>query len=386
MLVWLVLGIVLVIMTAPVLIEFAVFLGVHALGRRTQDAPGGELQPQRLAILIPAHDEEITIARCIQSLRAADPGRHTFEVIVIADNCSDRTATVAAQAGARVLERNDLTVRGKGAALHFAFGQLEGERWNAYVIVDADTVVETNFVSVLGDCFARGYESVQCIYLVDQPEASQRNRLMNLALLSMNVFRPQSRELLGVSVGIFGNGFGLSSGLLEKLPYTANSITEDLEYHLRMIEAKSRVRFVAQTVVRASFPESAEGQSTQRARWEGGRFLLQRTKGPGMLLKVLQGRFRYVEPFLDLMSLPLAYEVLLLLVTLFLPGFLWYGLVGLGLVVVHLICSVALYGTPGDWKALAGIPGYVFWKVLSLPRILLASRSGTPWVRTKRDR
>jgi cellulose synthase/poly-beta-1,6-N-acetylglucosamine synthase-like glycosyltransferase len=55
----------------------------------------------RLVVLVPAHDEELLVARTIESLLEQSYPRSLFRIVVIADNCSDATATVAMGAGAR---------------------------------------------------------------------------------------------------------------------------------------------------------------------------------------------------------------------------------------------------------------------------------------------
>src|ERR1700720_3981794 len=57
----------------------------------------------RFLIVIPAHDEESGIKTTVRSCLAADYPSSLFGVLVIADNCSDRTAYLAAEAGARVV-------------------------------------------------------------------------------------------------------------------------------------------------------------------------------------------------------------------------------------------------------------------------------------------
>src|SRR5581483_7831781 len=77
----------------------------------------------RCTILVPAHDEESGIE---QTLTAILPQLlPTDQVVVIADNCTDRTAEVARSAGAMVVERQDTTRRGKGYALDFGVRYLE---------------------------------------------------------------------------------------------------------------------------------------------------------------------------------------------------------------------------------------------------------------------
>ena len=190
-----------------------------------------------------------------------------------------------------------------------------------------------------------------------------------------------------MSVGILGNGFGLSRKLLEKIPYKANSIAEDLEYHLKLIEGGYRVRFVKEARVLSDFPISKEGSETQRARWEGGRFMLQRKLSLPILREILSGKLNMLEPFLELMSMPLSYEVLLLCALVVIPGkpFALYGMGGLALIFAQMIVSVALYGKSEDFLALSEIPAYLFWKIVKLPSILRNSKKNAAWVRTKRD-
>lgn len=385
-LVWMVVGWLVVAVTLPVLLEMSLFLAAPIGPKRTSASAAAPGPGLRLAVLIPAHNEEGGIEDCVQSVLASDAGDHRVQVVVIADNCTDRTAPCAQQAGARVLVRTDASRQGKGAALEFAMAQLAPEAWDAYLIVDADTVVAADFCRTMGDSLGQGHAAVQCRYLVDQTASHRRSRLMNLALLSMNVFRPAGRDRWGLSAGIFGNGFGLSRSTIEAVPYKANSITEDLEYHLSLIQQGLRVHFVSQTEVRARFPENEQGAKSQRARWEGGRFRLQRTMGPRLLIQCLGGRGRFVEPFLELMSLPLSYALVLLTALCFVPGWLGYGVVGLAILILHLVATLILYGSRQDWLALGSIPGYLLWKLIQVPSILWASRSKAPWVRTNRDR
>src|SRR5262249_42110644 len=113
------------------------------LPRRKVELPGECVS--KFLIVIPAHDEETVIAKAVQSCLDVNYPRAWFEVLVIADNCSDQTALQARAAGARVVERFDDVKKSKGYALNDLFDQLEssGElsSWNALVIVDADTMV-----------------------------------------------------------------------------------------------------------------------------------------------------------------------------------------------------------------------------------------------------
>ena len=87
--------------------------------------PRARFGSDALLFLVPAHDEELLIGRCVGSLKAMDFPAERREIVVIADNCSDRTAALAAAQGARVLERSSARERGKGHAIGWALDRLD---------------------------------------------------------------------------------------------------------------------------------------------------------------------------------------------------------------------------------------------------------------------
>ena len=344
-------------------------------------------RPLKLCAIMPAHDEAIGVTECVRGLLAVGRGPHTVELVVVADNCSDATAALAAAAGARVLERTDTERRGKGHALAYAFERLLPEGHDAYIVVDADTRVEPNFFTALGAQLAAGAGAVQCAYLVDNPEASLRTRLMRIAWLAWNNLRLRGREFWGWSVGILGNGFALSRAALEQVPFDAGSIAEDLEYHIRLVRAGQRVEFVPDTVVWSAMPAGGTAAAGQRARWEGGRFRMIAEQAPGLAREVLAGRGRLLEPLLELLLLPLAFHVLLLLAALLLPGpGRAYALFALGIVAWHVGTALWLGGAGcRDLAALAYAPFYILWKLTLGGKLLAFARRNAPWVRTQRE-
>ena len=69
---------------------------------------------RRLLVLVPAHNEELVIGRCLAAIEAdRRPGDH---VLVVADRCTDATAEIARGFGASVLERGEDEEPGRAAA------------------------------------------------------------------------------------------------------------------------------------------------------------------------------------------------------------------------------------------------------------------------------
>ncbi|MEM7233133.1 MAG: glycosyltransferase family 2 protein [Planctomycetota bacterium] len=353
-------------------------------GRKAFD---GDTPDLRLAIVVPSHNEEASIGACVRSLDDARQGDERVQIVVVADNCEDATAQVAKDAGARVLERNNLEERGKGHALAWAFDQLLEEEHDAFVVVDADSEVDANFYREIQYEFANGADALQCRYLVSNPGDSLRTRLMNVALMAFNVLRPLGRHRLGLSAGIYGNGFALSRKTISEVPYAAHSVVEDLEYHLHLLRAGKRVRFVNTTTVRGEMPNNSDTASSQRARWEGGRFLMIREHAPKLLSQVLRGKLRYVEPLLDLVLLPLAYHVAVISLAAIAPDPIrTIALASIGIVAFHVLVAVRVGG--GGLKelmVLASAPFYIVWKLSIARHIAKTSKRDAGWVRTTRN-
>jgi len=250
---------------------YHVLLLVAAAARRVPPPVAGE-PALRLLVLVPAHDEEAGLGACLASLRALDYPVERWSLLVLADNCTDGTAAVAAAAGADVLERTDPARPGKGAALAWALERLAGRAdWDALVVVDADCAASPNLLRALEARLRAGAPAVQADDVVANPEASAAAGLRYAAFRLINTVRPRGREALGLSCGLFGTGMALRRDLLARLPWQAGGLAEDAEYHLRLVAAGERAAFAPEAAVTSAMPARLAGSGAQQARWEGGR-------------------------------------------------------------------------------------------------------------------
>jgi hypothetical protein len=356
----------------------------------------------RLTVIIAAHNEEKLIGRTIASIQAAN----ATHIHVIAHNCTDATAQIAREAGAKVTELNGPT--GKGHALLHAFTystnlchsdpeRSEGEESHqfqapsvsqdqtpsgAFLILDADTTIAADLITIVHRALAVD-DAVQCRYeatFAPGPKA----QLSALAFRAINIVRPRGREQLGLSCGILGNGFALRATVLDRVPYNAHSIVEDIEFHLALVRAGIRVRYLDSARL---YGEVAGGRE-QHARWEGGRLRLARQKLPGLLKLILNGHFRLIEPALDLASLPQTQAILLLLLALALPLF-WlraYAVCALFVIALHVAFATTLAPDPATTlRALLLAPLYIVRKLVGTKATLRSAKSQAAWQRAERD-
>jgi len=228
---------------------------------------------------------------------------------VVAHNCTDKTAAVAAGAGARVVELNHVMMRGKGVALRCGFEAARAAGANAFLVVDADSVASSNLIAATRTVLERGAAAAQCRYELELPSsrpATSLERLRVLAFRGINVLRARGRAGLGFSAGVFGNGFAVTDETIEQVPFTVDSICEDLEYHVQLVMARQRVAWVEEAYVHAPLAPVRSAQASQEARWEGGRMHVAARATGRLLAAIARGNWRVFEMLAEVWSLPIS--------------------------------------------------------------------------------
>jgi 1,2-diacylglycerol 3-beta-glucosyltransferase len=381
--------------------------------KRTADCLFGEQSP-KLVVVIPAHDEAVVIRSTLESLLAQTYAGSHFETVVVADNCSDSTASLAREAGATVLERCNPEERGKGYALEWAMKQLweREQKPDAVVIVDADTKAAPDFLAVMAqelfggvapESWATHRKAVQGRYGVLNGAESWRAALMEGAFELVNHVKPLGRSHKGFTVGLKGNGMGFTRAVLEAAPWSGSSITEDIDYGLDLLLKQGIVvGYAPQAMVRAQMPNTSQQATSQRARWEQGRYRLLRQRAPQLFLTGLQRRdARLVDAGLDLLIPPLAelaafhaawaaLTLLCLRMGVLLP--FWALLVPLSLALygLYIFGGLKVSGArPEVYSALIRAPFYALWKFalyifMKLKGGKKTAQESPEWVRTER--
>jgi 1,2-diacylglycerol 3-beta-glucosyltransferase len=365
---------------------------------RYRDAPPDEAPVSRLAILVPAHNEADLVQRCVTSLRNQDYPRDRFQIVVVADNCTDETPALARAAGAEVLVRDAPEARGKGQALRWAMDALQSgdEPPDAFVIVDADSVADKGLLRGLAHHFARGAEAVQAQYLILDDEASTRVQLRAVAFLLFHWVRFAGRAALRLPCHLVGNGMLFGRALIERHPWDAFTGAEDLEYSLSLRLQGIAPAFAGSALVKGPAAASGRSAQIQRERWEGGRLHMVGTALPGLLHEIIvRRRLSLLDAALDLVVPPLGLLAAGSLVGSLLTLACWgAGLAPLWALApwVLALSSTAGFVTVGLRAAKA--PAWMYWRLVSAPVFVIQkilgtwrvvrSRAADKWIRTER--
>ncbi len=366
--------------------------------RRADQYRAAPVATTRFAIVIPAHDEELVIGTLLKSIQALNYPRDLFDVVVVADNCTDDTVAIVERSDvAHAYVRKDDKHRGKGYALAWAFERLmrDARVYDAFVVIDADSVVDPDLLQAFARGLRSGASAIQASYMVLNAFESPSTVLRWIALALVNHVRPLGRTGIGGSSTLPGNGMCFSRELLLRQPWTAFGLTEDYEYYLTITLAGEVVRFEPDAVVRALMPTTFGDMRSQDLRWESSSQGLSTREWAVRLLSagLRQRDWRRIEATLELLTPPLSQLVALValvaLAALLLRG--WPQLALAALLIAGMSCYVGsafwLLKPPATaYRALLAAPGFVVWKLwVSLVAGRKHNRQGA-WIRTVRAR
>jgi cellulose synthase/poly-beta-1,6-N-acetylglucosamine synthase-like glycosyltransferase len=383
-----------VLLAIPVAVFLVEVIGAIALPQRDHLASLNGGTRGRIAVLVPAHNESTgllpTLADIKAQMRAAD------RLLVVADNCEDDTAAVAAAAGAEVLSRNDPDKRGKGYALASGLGHLCADPPDIVIVVDADCRLADAAVDRLASVCAVKGRPVQALYLMNAPSESPVNyRVAEFAWRVKNWARPLGLRAFGLPCQLVGTGMAFPWNAIRSVDLASGSIVEDLKLGLDLALAGSPPVFCPSAGVSSDFPVSVEGIQTQRLRWEQGHIGLILTTAPRLIFAaVARANGDLLALVLDLAVPPLSLLGLLVIGMSIVTGLA--TLLGASSSAI-LVSSASLVGFAGGvflcWVkygrdilppgAILSIAPYAIGK-LPLYGRMLSRKSGRQWIRTDR--
>jgi cellulose synthase/poly-beta-1,6-N-acetylglucosamine synthase-like glycosyltransferase len=379
------------LLAVPALVLFTEI--VCALVFRPRAARSQGRRPN-VAVLMPAHDEAIGIRQSLENLLPQLlPGDR---LLVVADNCSDDTASIAVAAGADVIERRDPTRRGKGFALDFGVRHLERRAPDVVIVADADCRFAAGSIDRLArQCVTRG-RTIQGLYLMLSPEgAGTRTRVAQFAWLVKNQVRPTGLLALGLPCHLMGSGMAFPWECIRSAQLATGHIVEDVKLGLDLARKGRAAHFCPDVLITSYFPQTVEGIRSQRTRWEHGHLGLILSDAPRLLLSGLTRiDIGSMALALDLMVPPLALLVMLIVLNAVLDGGFVilcgqaapFKLASASVVLVGLsvVLSWNRYGRNIiSLYTLASAPVYALRKVPIYIGFLLSRQ--LDWVRSKRD-
>jgi cellulose synthase/poly-beta-1,6-N-acetylglucosamine synthase-like glycosyltransferase len=350
--------------------------------------------PRRVAVLIPAHNESTGLQPTLSDIKnQLQPGDR---LLVVADNCTDDTAVIAATAGAEVIDRSDPTRVGKGYALDFGIRHLSVDPPEIIVMIDADCRLAADAIDSLVATCAATRRPVQALYLMTTSAGSQINhQVAEFAWRVKNWLRPLGLNALGLPCQLMGTGMAIPWDVVRLSDLANDWIVEDLKLGLDLAVAGHPPLFCPCARVTSQFAPSATGVRVQRSRWEQGHIHTILTVMPRLLARAItHGDWALLALTLDLAVPPLTLLVMLVVGMFVVTSLAAIFGFAFAAVTISAACLLALLlATILAWlkcgrdilpaSSILLVAQYVFSKLGLYGRMML-SRMDAKWTRTDR--
>jgi len=365
-----------------------------AFSSRKSNFDLSNVERPKTTVLIPAHNEAEQIKEVLEVLQQQVTEQD--EIIVIADNCHDDTAELARSTGVKVLERENLSDRGKGYALDHAMQQIKDNPPEVLVVLDGDCLIEPDTIkNITCKAIATG-RPVQSTYLMEQPEnPSLKDKVSMFSIKVKNLVRLLGLNRLGWHCLLTGSGMAFPWSLIEQVSLAGSKTTDDMQLTVDLALAGSTPVFCENAFVIGRLMKDRAAQS-QRSRWEHGHLEMILVEVPRLLKGfTTTGNFAALALALDILIPPLSLLVMIWMVSMIITWFaaIVGGVSTLPAILVSIAGVFLMTGVLLAWsrfgrsdlplKDLIAIPFYILSKIPIYLKFLVKPQSR--WLKTERD-
>ena len=221
-------------------------------------------------ILIAARNEELVLKPLIKSINNQNYDKNKYEIYVLPNNCSDNTKQVAIELGTKILEPNFKT-KTKGEVLNFAFDTFKDDNsFDTYVILDADNVLDKNFLKEINNKLNEGYKIVQGFRDTKNLYQNAITGSYALFFYLQSLFLYETRKRMGESSSVNGTGYVVLKSYIDDINYRAYTATEDIELTCVSALNKEKIGYARNAIFYDEQVSNFNVSIKQRKRWIQG--------------------------------------------------------------------------------------------------------------------
>ena len=230
---------------------------------------------RRYGIFISARNEEMVIGNLVTSLKKQTYDADHLTVFVIADNCTDKTAEVAREAGATVYERFDTSRVGKGYAIEYLYDRIcedYGDTYfDAYAIFDADNIVDPHYFEEINKVFSDKYPVVTCYRNSKNYGDNWVSAGYALWFLRESQYLNRCRFRCHTTCAVSGTGFVFDSAIMREVGgWKFFLLTEDIEFTNYNVLQGRKIGYAEDAIIYDEQPTKFSQSCHQRMRWAKG--------------------------------------------------------------------------------------------------------------------
>lgn len=259
---------------------FCIFVGMIKilvcilLLNKTKNIPKEQItNDASFCILIPARNESKVIENLLVSIQNQTYQIKPSSVYVIVEDSSDPTIEITKHHQMNVFVRTNVEGRKrKGYALDETLKNID-EIYDAYVIVDADNILDQNFLQEINETYKRGYDIGVGYRNCKNGNSSIFAATSALTFSMINTLSNKARTKRNKNIIISGTGFYIRGEWIKKWNgYPFHSLTEDYELSLYATLHNMTSTYNEKAIFFDEQPITYKETVKQRIRWIKGYF------------------------------------------------------------------------------------------------------------------
>ena len=252
-------------------VGYVVFYSVTSLFSRTQEVPKAK-RLNRFIVLIPAYKSDKTIVQTVASILSQDYPQRMFDVVVISDHQEEMTNMRLAQYPITLLTPN-FEESAKAKSVQYAILNLpEFKIYDITLILDADNIVEQDFLAKVNDAFETAVTKAIQMHRVS------RNRDTTIALLG-SIFEEINNAIfrrghinVGLSSALAGSGVAYDFTWFKTNVMKTRTSGEDKELEALLLRQEIYIDYFDNIYVYGEKKRTTAKMNQQHGRWAAEQF------------------------------------------------------------------------------------------------------------------
>ena len=231
-------------------------------GIKTVDVP--ESPESTFLVLFPAYSEDRVIVGSIKKFLFQNYPQDKYHVAVISDHQQESTERLLSDLPVTVL-RPVFDKSSKAKALQYAISEVSGQ-YDYVVVLDADNIVETDFLHRLNILLKEGYKAVQCHRCAKNSDSSV-SVLDGVSEEINNTLFRKAHNLIGLSSALIGSGMCFDYSWFSSHVTKLTTAGEDRELEVFLLREGIYIKYADDILVFDEKVSSADNFQRQRQRW-----------------------------------------------------------------------------------------------------------------------
>jgi len=337
-------------------------------------------------VLYPAYNEDRVIVNSIKTFLAQYYPYSSFHVAVISDHMQPETNQKLAELPITLLQPV-FEKSSKAKAMQFAMNQLK-EEYDYVIVMDADNVVNPDFLEKLNESCAKGYKAIQC-------HRCAKNSDNDIAVLdgvseeiNNTIFR-KAHNRLGLSSALIGSGMCFDFHWFKENVFKLSTVGEDRELEAQLLLQKIFIKYEPDIHVYDEKVSNKDNFQKQRLRWMTAQIQSLFMQLPHLPYAIRTGNLDYINKTIQQALIPRSMLIVFafvfsVLMTIVSPtwSIKWWCLflavcISLYLAIPKQLRSHTVFGK------IMSVPTLVWKMVQNIPKI---SRKSSDFIHTSHDK